>query len=263
MGALKLLTAMFSLSFFYILVWVLFLPTRILLFFGSIFTPHSAMRTSLFFSDEKVQDIRDDLANSFSIGVDKILEENYPEYPSMSRHLIRQEGLKAVEKTESRLNEGEFLVSLLFAILGLTTSAVSISPSIQSQLFSLFGKQSPKVITALSISTAFLALLILVLVHLRTTVVDSLTYGVGDFTPGSSSDLIMKMHWNAIFSGRPSKFLQIYYVMLATSIIGESVYENTLEVFQSGMNPNVSKKEALEEYLPKIIDSIINEIENG
>lgn len=259
MNGTKILVTTFTVAISYILVKILFLPTTLLLYLGRFFDVHDRLRKPLLFSDKKADEIRDRMAESITEGTESILKhEDYDALPS--RHKFRQEGLKSVERVEQELSAGEFIISLTFAIIGVVVSIATLMPKLRYQISPTFAGSPIDLLTVISASSTAVGLLILILVSLRTAVVDYLAYGIDDFSAGSVAELLSKMAWNQMIAKKPAKMLQMYYVLWLADFLGEEPFSAILSVISDAMNPTLSKWDVMEKNLPAIMDSVFQSV---
>lgn len=255
MDGVKILITTFAIAVCYILVKIVFLPTTLLLYLGRFFEVQERLRKSLLFSDKKADEIRDSMAGSITEGAESILE--HKEYDALpSRHKFRQDGLKSVHRVEQELSAGEFIVSLLFAIIGVVISTITLIPELKRHVVSAFAGSPIDFLTVISASSTAIGLLILVLVSLRTAVVDYLAYGIEDFSAGSVAELLSKTTWNQMVAERPAKMLQMYYVLWLADFLGEEPFSIILSIISDAMNPTLSNWEVMQEHYPAIMVSV-------
>lgn len=261
MGTARLFLIGVGLMVYYIFIWLIFFPTRVLLVLGRARTFQKYARSAVLFSDTQAHEVRDDLAQNMAVGAERVLEYHHVGHLP-SRHQFRREGLKSARSADSQLSSGEFLVSAIVVVLGLLASVFTIVPNGKKWAAAILSRYSIDILGIVSVATAVIGFLILVLVFLRNAVVSHLLYDDSELSVGERPELLMKMTWNSMVARNPAKVLKGYYLLRFGDLAGDRVYSVILSTLTDAMDPELGKWEVMKNRLPDLIKATQDALES-
>lgn len=257
MGYVRLIPIGLIIGLILVLSRIALAPIQVMLYVGSLIGMFERSKITVVVSAEHADQFREDMIKEMADGTRRILEHYGVESLAASRHAIRRNGLSSVRQRERDLTEGELLMNAGIVLIGLAASTATAIPQMRRFITAYVPVDS---LAVLSLGTATVGAVVLIILFIRETIVRALLYDDGDLSVGRSEEILSKSVWNMIVVGTPSKALRAYYILYFANLIGEDTYAAVRSVLSESLDPTTTKRGVLNRQLSEVVHAIFRDM---